>query len=51
MKILDGPSIHGFSTRREPDGSIRIDCVRAIARGVRPVSSEKKSVAARVGVL
>ncbi|MFO0907868.1 MAG: class I SAM-dependent methyltransferase [Isosphaeraceae bacterium] len=34
--ILDGPQARGFRAVEQPDGSIRIDCVRVVARGIKP---------------
>ncbi len=35
-RLLTGPAPRGFRPRLLEDGSVRIDCVRAIVRGVRP---------------
>ena len=35
-KLLLGPVIRSFRRRLQGDGSIRIDCIRAIARGLKP---------------
>jgi 2-polyprenyl-3-methyl-5-hydroxy-6-metoxy-1,4-benzoquinol methylase len=34
--ILNGPSVRGFRAEQRSDGSVRIDCVRALVRGVKP---------------
>ena len=34
-RLLSGPSIRGFQPTLLPDGSVRIDCVRALVRGVK----------------
>jgi SAM-dependent methyltransferase len=34
--IASGPSIRGFDPRPRADGGLSIDCVRALARGVKP---------------
>lgn len=34
--LLTGPSIRGFAPTLQPDRSVRIDCVRAMVRGVKP---------------
>ena len=33
--LLDGPPIRGFTPSLQTDGSVRIDCVRALVRGVK----------------
>jgi SAM-dependent methyltransferase len=35
-RLLSGPPVRGFRATPEADGSVRIDCVRALVRGVRP---------------
>jgi SAM-dependent methyltransferase len=35
-RLLDGPAIRGFRASLRADGSVRIDCVRALVRGVKP---------------
>ncbi len=35
-RLLNGPAIRGFRPTLLDDGSVRIDCVRALVRGVRP---------------
>lgn len=35
-RILDGPAVRGFRPSLQDDGSIQIQCVRAVARGVKP---------------
>jgi SAM-dependent methyltransferase len=35
-KILAGPPIRGYRAVERVDGSVRIDCVRAIVRGIKP---------------
>jgi 2-polyprenyl-3-methyl-5-hydroxy-6-metoxy-1,4-benzoquinol methylase len=37
-RLLAGPPIRGFRPTVAPDGSVRIDCVRALVRGVKPGS-------------
>jgi hypothetical protein len=34
--MLSGPPVRGFRAAGQPDGSARIDCVRALVRGVKP---------------
>ena len=38
-KMLANPEIRGFRSILLPDGSVRIDCVRAIVRGVKPINT------------
>lgn len=38
-RLLAGPAIRGFRPTLLPSGSVRIDCIRAIVRGVRPAST------------
>lgn len=35
-RLLAGPGIRSFRAQLQDDGSVRIDCVRAIVRGVKP---------------
>jgi 2-polyprenyl-3-methyl-5-hydroxy-6-metoxy-1,4-benzoquinol methylase len=35
-QMLSGPVVRGFRAAEQPDGSVRIDCVRALVRGVKP---------------
>jgi SAM-dependent methyltransferase len=35
-RLVTGPSIRGFRASPRTDGSIRIDCVRVVVRGVKP---------------
>ncbi len=35
-RLLEGPSIRGFSATLNDDGSVRIGCVRALVRGIKP---------------
>lgn len=37
-RLLDGPKARGFRPTLLDDGSVRIDCVRALVRGVKPLS-------------
>ena len=37
QRMLEGPPARGFQTRLLPDGSLRIDCVRTLVRGVKPL--------------
>jgi SAM-dependent methyltransferase len=37
-RILEGPNARGFWPIPQADGSIRIECMRTIARGVRPLA-------------
>ena len=36
VRLLAGPAVRGFRAERQPDGSVRIDCARAMLRGVKP---------------
>ena len=38
--LLSGPSIRGFRPSVQPDGSIRIDCLRGMVRGGKPTVNE-----------
>ena len=38
-KLLTGPAIRGFRPSVQPDGSIRIDCLRGMVRGGKPVEN------------
>jgi SAM-dependent methyltransferase len=35
-RLLAGPPVRGFRASEQPGGSVRIDCVRAMLRGVKP---------------
>jgi SAM-dependent methyltransferase len=35
-RLLTGPPVRGFRAAEQPDGSVRIDCVRALLRGIKP---------------
>lgn len=36
--LLEGPQVRGFRASEQPDGTVRIDCVRAMLRGTKPAS-------------
>ena len=38
-KLLTGPAIRGFRPSVQPDGSIRIDCLRGMVRGRKPTEN------------
>jgi 2-polyprenyl-3-methyl-5-hydroxy-6-metoxy-1,4-benzoquinol methylase len=38
-RLLAGPAIRGFRPSLLPGGSVRLDCVRAIVRGVKPATA------------
>ncbi len=38
-RLLSGPSARGFVASQQPDGSIRIACIRTLARGVKNTAS------------
>ena len=36
-RLLAGPPVRGFLATEQPDGTVRIDCLRAMLRGIKPL--------------
>ena len=45
--LLTGPSIRGFVPAVQPDSSIRIDCLRGLIKGVKPLEQATSEKVAR----
>jgi 2-polyprenyl-3-methyl-5-hydroxy-6-metoxy-1,4-benzoquinol methylase len=46
--VLTGPSIRGFRPSVQPDGSIRIDCLRGLVRGGKPTEHAPRAIPGRL---